>query len=68
MPDSQYHVGQLVHLNTGRVSGSRETYEVTRLLPFDGDDPRYRIKSMREPYERVAMGSQLERRSSAQHD
>jgi hypothetical protein len=35
------------------------TYEVIRLLPTDGDDCQYRIKSSIEAFERVATESQL---------
>ena len=35
------------------------TYQVLRLLPFDGDDCQYRIKSTIEAFERVAKESQL---------
>ncbi|HEY0438477.1 MAG TPA: hypothetical protein VGD36_00265 [Xanthobacteraceae bacterium] len=44
----------------GRSSGNG-TYQVVRLLPSDGSDYHYRIKSMGEAYERVAKESQLER-------
>lgn len=43
----------------GRIS-VEGNYEVIRLLPPDGDDFQYRIKSMTEAYERVAKESQLE--------
>lgn len=38
------------------ASGS---YEVIHLLPTDGDDCQYRIKSSTEAFERVAKESQL---------
>jgi len=38
------------------ASGS---YEVIRLLPTEGDDCQYRIKSSTEAFERVAKESQL---------
>jgi hypothetical protein len=34
-------------------------YEVIRLLPTEGDDCQYRIKSSTEAFERVAKESQL---------
>jgi hypothetical protein len=34
---------------------------VVRILPTDGDEQQYRIKSATEPHERVAKQSQLER-------
>ena len=44
----------------GRGDGGG-TYQVVRLLPSDGDEQQYRIKSAPEPHERVAKQSQLER-------
>ena len=44
----------------GRGDGGG-TYRVVRLLPSDGDEQQYRIKSATEPHERVAKQSQLER-------
>jgi hypothetical protein len=41
--------------------GATGVYEVVRLLPTEGDEQQYRIKSMTEPHERVAKQSQLER-------
>ena len=37
------------------------TYRVMKLLPFEGDDYQYRIKSASEAFERVAKESQLDR-------
>jgi hypothetical protein len=39
----------------------REDFKVTRLLPADGSECEYRIKSTGEPFERVARESQLDR-------
>jgi hypothetical protein len=36
------------------------TYEVVKLLPSDGADYQYRIKSSTEAFERVAKESQLD--------
>jgi len=44
----------------GRGDGGG-VYQVVRLLPSDGDEQQYRIKSATEPHERVAKQSQLER-------
>ena len=38
-------------------------YKVTYLLPPEGDDYQYRIKSAAEPHERVLKESQLQRES-----
>ena len=59
----KYAIGQTVYFTSGMIgrhSGSG-SYQVVRLLPPDGDDFQYRIKSLGEAYERVAKESQLER-------
>jgi hypothetical protein len=59
----KYHVGQTVYFTAGSTSrpGASGTYTVVKLLPSDGDDNQYRIKSSGEPFERVAKESQLDR-------
>jgi len=44
--------------NIARPAASGD-YEVIRLLPTEGDDCQYRIKSSTEAFERVARESQL---------
>ena len=44
----------------GRLAASG-TYKIVKLLPSDGDDYQYRIKSAGEAFERVAKESQLDR-------
>jgi hypothetical protein len=59
----KFNVGQSVNFissGVGRVAAIGE-YQVVRLLPADDGDFQYRIKSLRENYERVAKESQLER-------
>lgn len=41
--------------------GTNGTYKIIRLLPSDGEDYLYRIKSTGEAFERVAKESQLDR-------
>ena len=61
MSDHKFKVGQSVHYRgDGGTSG---VYQVTHLLPAEGDDRQYRIKSANEPHERVAKESQLHRAS-----
>jgi hypothetical protein len=36
-------------------------YQIVKLLPSDGDEHQYRIKSTSEAFERVAKESQLDR-------
>ena len=57
----KYRVGETVHFTVSNVSrpASSGTYQVIRLLPTDGDDCQYRIKSSDEAFERVARESQL---------
>lgn len=59
----KYEVGQTVLFTPamgGRSAGTG-AYRIVRLLPPEGDDFQYRIKSLSEVYERVAKESQLER-------
>jgi hypothetical protein len=53
----KYKIGQLVnYLGRERASG---VYQVTQLLPPEGDAVQYRIKNPNEPHERVAKESEL---------
>ena len=63
----KYKVGQLVDFAPSRPGGATpgRQYEVIRLLPADGGEFQYRVKSKSEPFERVARESELSRRSSA---
>ena len=58
----KYKVGQSVHYtsNVLRRFGATGIFCVVRLLPTEGDELQYRIKSTTEPYERVAKESQLD--------
>ena len=57
----KFIVGDNVYFTASNVArpASTGTYEVIRLLPTDGDDNQYRIKSNTEAFERVAKESQL---------
>jgi hypothetical protein len=57
----RYAVGETVYFTASNVArpAASGTYEVIRLLPTDGDDCQYRIKSSTEAFERVAKESQL---------
>lgn len=57
----KYNVGETVYFTASNVArpAASGTYEVIRLLPTDGDDCQYRIKSSTEAFERVAKESQL---------
>jgi hypothetical protein len=59
----KYEVGEAVYFTTpsfGRAAATG-SYTVVKLLPSEGDDYQYRIKSTGEAFERVAKESQLER-------
>ena len=59
----RYSVGQVVDLAYRMLqTAPGGQYEVRQLMPAsdrDADDPRYRIKSLDEKYERVAAESDL---------
>lgn len=57
----KFIVGDTVYFTASNVSrpAASGAYEVIRLLPTDGDDCQYRIKSQIEAFERVAKESQL---------
>ena len=52
MSGHKYKTGQLVdYLDRERASG---VYQITQLLPRQGEAFQYRIKNVNEPHERVA--------------
>ncbi|HTV29080.1 MAG TPA: hypothetical protein VMF32_14940 [Xanthobacteraceae bacterium] len=61
--DHRFKVGQSVSFTSGPFGrgGTNGVYKVTQLLPSEGDDFQYRIKSASEPHERVVKESQLNR-------
>jgi hypothetical protein len=65
LSDHRFKVGQSVVYTSGPYGrgGSSSVYKVTQLLPPEGDDRQYRIKSADEPHERVVKESQLNRDS-----
>jgi hypothetical protein len=57
MSGHKYKIGQLVdYLGRERASG---VYQITQLLPPEGEAFQYRIKNVTEPHERVAKESEL---------
>ena len=59
----KYQVGETVFYTSptfGRAAATG-SYIVVKLLPSEGDDYQYRIKSSGEAFERVAKESQLDR-------
>jgi hypothetical protein len=61
--DHKFKVGQSVSFSSGPFGrgGTNSIYKVIQLLPAEGDDYQYRIKSAAEPHERVVRESQLSR-------
>jgi hypothetical protein len=59
----KYSIGQTVRYIAGPISrvNNTGTFKVVKLLPPDGDEHQYRIKSTGEAFERVAKESQLDR-------
>jgi hypothetical protein len=55
----KFKIGQLVnYLGRDRAFG---VYQVTQLLPPEGEELHYRIKNINEPHERVAKERELRR-------
>jgi hypothetical protein len=66
MTPHKYKVGQRVEFRPGRSAmptSSRE-YTIVRLLPPEGEDLLYRIKSVSEPFDRVARERELSSRTA----
>jgi hypothetical protein len=61
--DHKFKIGQSVSFSSGPFGrgGTNSIYNVTQLLPAEGDDYQYRIKSAVELHERVVKESQLSR-------
>ena len=58
----KFKIGQAVNYTSGLFGAGSASgvYKITRLLPPEGDDFQYKIKSAGEPHERVAKESQLD--------
>ncbi len=63
MSGHKFKIGQKVNYTSGPFGAAKSssTYTITQLLPAEGDEFQYRIKSAAEPHERVAKESQLGR-------
>ena len=59
----KFKIGQSVSYTSGvfGAGSANSVYKITQLLPPEGDDFQYKIKSAAEPHERVAKESQLDR-------
>jgi hypothetical protein len=63
MANHIYKVGQMVDFVPSRtgVPASVRAYKILRLLPHEGGERLYRIKTIAEAFERVAKESELVR-------
>ena len=63
MPLHSFAVGQMLEFDPGKFDGTaaRGSYVVVRLLPNDGSDREYRVRSARDGHARVVRESQLRR-------
>ena len=57
MSGHKYKIGQLVNY-LGR-EGASGVYQITQLLPPEGEAFQYRIKNVNEPHERIAKEYEL---------
>jgi hypothetical protein len=58
----KFNVGQIVQFHPNRderFTAPGGAYEITKRLPYNGQEYEYRIKSAQEEYERTARESQL---------
>jgi len=66
MASHKYHVGQSVTFtNFVRYAAAPGEYEIIQLLPFEGGEYQYRIKSKDEKYERCAGEDRLRLREAS---
>lgn len=63
----KFKIGQMVDFNPNRSSflASARGYEILQLLPQEGVDLLYRIKSPNEVFQRIAREQDLSQRNSA---
>jgi len=61
MAAHKFKVGQSVRFTPGQMSprAGDQAYTIMRALPAEDGEYRYRIKSVYEPYERIARESEL---------
>jgi len=61
MTPHQFYVGQTVYLrrSPSTQNAAAGAYEIRALLPEEDGRPRYRIKSLIEPHERIASEHEL---------
>ena len=62
MPGYKFKVGQSVRFSPKKMTllpAGSQAYTIVRVLPAEGGENQYRIKSVYEPFERIAQESQL---------
>ena len=59
MSDHKFQVGELVRYTSRGPRGASGVHKITQLLPPEGGELQYRIKSENEPHERVVKESML---------
>lgn len=66
LPMSKFKVGQTVDFSPSLrgLAASARLYKITRVLPMEGRERLYRIKTIAEAFERVARESELAAASS----
>jgi len=66
MTNHEFKIGQMVDLTPSRAGPpvSVRAYKILRLLPQEGGEPLYRIKTIAEAFERIAKESELVRSTS----
>jgi hypothetical protein len=60
LTEPKFKIGQRVFLGADRRARIRDPYRITRVLPTEGGDQQYRVKSAREAHERVVPEGQLD--------
>jgi hypothetical protein len=56
----KFSVGDIVEIDClSHARGAVGWYRIIRLVPYRGDEPLYRIKSICEPFERIVRESEL---------
>lgn len=59
MAEHKFRIGQLVTVARTPFSTAAGQYQITKLLPHDGQSFRYRVKSRNENHERVSAEHEL---------
>jgi hypothetical protein len=61
VPKAKFRVGQMVDFVPSQrgVAASARSYKITMLLPSEGGERLYRIKTIAEVFERIARESEL---------